>query len=158
MIYLLKGTKVPESWVTLIPYITLGKSSLTSLWGTGPSNYYEGLVPNTSTRDWSLGFLPGTAPPLNAKDHFLPTRRRRRGGFTGGVTGGGGLTNGRAGSDHVTWGPMRGLGKSYMKRGQINRQPEGQTSRLYERIGQGPILWKYIFREKKLLWWYIFIS
>ena len=32
----------------------------------------------------------------------------------------GGSTNERPGSDHVTWGPMRGLKKNYMKRGQTD--------------------------------------
>ena len=41
-----------------------------------------------------------------------------------------GSTNERAGSDHVIWGPMRGP----------------QTLRLFERIGQGPMLWKLSFK------------
>ena len=39
----------------------------------------------------------------------------------------GGLTNDRPGSDQVTWGPMRGLDKNYMKRG---HQTDRQTDRL----------------------------
>ena len=38
---------------------------------------------------------------------------------------------------------MRGLEKSYMKRGQTDKETEGQTSRLYERIAQGPVLLKH---------------
>ena len=50
--------------------------------------------------------------------------------------GGGGLTNERPGSDHVILGPMRGLEKNRMGRGQTNTQfRDRQTLRLLERIG-----------------------
>ena len=50
----------------------------------------------------------------------------------------GGSTNERPGSDHVIWGPMKGLEKKL--HGDIP-QTHGHSDS-YERIGQGPILWK----------------
>ena len=39
------------------------------------------------------------------------------------------------GSDHVIWGPMRGLEKNPMGRGQTNTHSQGQTLWLLDRIG-----------------------
>ena len=51
----------------------------------------------------------------------------------------------RPGSDHVTWGPMRGLEKNYVKR---DRASHKQTSRLYERFGLRADSLKIFKRDK----------
>ena len=45
---------------------------------------------------------------------------------------GGGSTNERPGSNHVSWGPMRGLGKNRMGRGKTHTQTDTQTHDYYK--------------------------
>ena len=65
---------------------------------------------------------------------------KKMGGGKGGTKFGseGGLTNQRPWTDHVMWGPMRGLNKSYMKRGQKDTHrdsmKESAMGRFFENI------------------------
>ena len=58
--------------------------------------------------------------------------------FWGGV--GGGLTNERPQTDHVIRGPMRGLEKNRIGRGQTHKQTDTLTLRLLDQLGpEGPV-------------------
>ena len=47
----------------------------------------------------------------------------------------GGLTNERPQTDHMIWGPLRGLEKKCMGWGQTKSASHGQTLRLLDQIG-----------------------
>ena len=47
----------------------------------------------------------------------------------------GGGANERPGSDHVIWGPIRGIGKKCLGRGHKKTRYTERTLQLYERIG-----------------------
>ena len=60
-----------------------------------------------------------------------------------------GGTNERRGTDHVTWGPMRGLKKTAPDG--ANRHTDRQTWRLSDWIGPvGPIQWKRSFTSRNI--------